>query len=172
MDVEYTHAIAPGAHILVVEAAPSSSQAKELQNQLDAVDTARHTKGVVAIAMSWGYNEMPNEASFDEHFTTPSGHAGITFIASSGDLGFSEYPSASPNVLSVGGTSLSLTSSGSYQSETAWFFSGGSYSPYEPEPSYQRSVQTTGQRATGRCGLRRRPEVRGVEVYRASPCSA
>ena len=46
MDVEYAHAIAPGAHILVVEAAPSSSQTKELQNQLNAVNTARNTKGV------------------------------------------------------------------------------------------------------------------------------
>jgi hypothetical protein len=33
--------------------------------------------------MSWGYGEMSNEASYDKYFTTPSGHAGITFIASS-----------------------------------------------------------------------------------------
>jgi hypothetical protein len=170
MDVEYAHAIAPGARILVVEAAPSNSQTQELQNQLNAVNTARNTPGVVAISMSWGYNEMSNEASYDGYFTTPSGHTGITFIASSGDFGFSEYPAASPNVLSVGGTSLYVTGSGSYQSETAWFYSGGSYSPYEPEPSYQRSVQTTGQRST--------PDVAfdadqgtGVEVYDTSPRS-
>jgi hypothetical protein len=171
MDVEYAHAIAPGARILVVEAAPSSSQSKELQNQLVAVNTARHTNGVVAISMSWGYNEMPNESSYDKDFTTPAGHAGITFIASSGDLGYSEYPAASPNVLSVGGTSLSLTSSGSYQSETAWFFSGGSYSPYEPEPSYQRSVQTTGQRSTPDVSFDADPNT-GVEVYETAPHSS
>ena len=130
MDVEYAHAIAPGARLLVVEAAPSNSQKQELQNQLNAVNTARNTTGVVAISMSWGYNETTNEASYDKYFTTPSGHKGITFIASSGDLGLSEYPAASPNVLSVGGTSLSITSSGNYESETAWFYSGGSYSPY------------------------------------------
>ncbi len=167
MDVEYAHAIAPGARILVVEAAPASSQKQEWQNQLVAVNVARNTPGVVAVSMSWGYNETANEASYDKYLTTPRGHAGITFIASSGDLGLAEYPAASPNVLSVGGTSLSLTSSGNYKSETAWFYSGGSYSPYEPEPNYQRSVQTTGQRAT--------PDVAfdadmstGVEVYETS----
>src|SRR5262249_20822814 len=57
-------------------------------------------------------------------------------------------PSVSPNVLSVGGTSLILTGSGGYRSETAWYFSGGGYSLFEPEPLYQRSVQATGQRST------------------------
>jgi hypothetical protein len=125
---------------------------------------------VVAISMSWGYNEMPNEATYDRYFTTPVGHTGITFIASSGDLGLAEYPAASPNVLSVGGTSLYLTSSGTYQSETAWFFSGGSYSPYEPEPSYQRSVQTTGQRATPDVAFDADSST-GVEIYETSPGS-
>jgi len=167
LDVEWAHAIAPGAAILVVEAAPSNSQAQELLNQLNAVNTARNTAGVVAISMSWGYNEMSNEASYDHYFTTPSGHTGITFIASSGDLGFAEYPAASPNVLSVGGTSLYVTSSGSYQSETAWFFSGGSYSPYESEPSYQRSVQTTGRRSTPDVAFDA-DESTGVEIYETS----
>jgi hypothetical protein len=170
MDVEYAHAIAPGARILVVEAAPASSQTEELQNQLDAVNTASHTKGVVAISMSWGYNEMPNEASYDRYFTTPAGHPGITFIASSGDLGYTEYPAASPNVLSVGGTSLFLSSSGSYQSEVAWFFGGGGYSPYEPEPAYQSSVQSTGQRVMPDVAFDADPGT-GVEVYETPPRS-
>jgi subtilase family serine protease len=170
MDVEYAHAIAPGARILVVEAAPSSSQRQELQNQLNAVNTARNTAGVDVISMSWGYDETSHEASDDRYFTTPVGHTGITFIASSGDAGYAEYPSTSPNVLAVGGTSLYLTSSGSYRSETAWFYSGGGYSTYEPEPRYQKSVQSTGQRAT--------PDVAfnadfntGVEIYATSPRS-
>ena len=45
MDVEWAHAIAPGANILVVEAAPSNSQTQELQNLLNAVNTARNTAG-------------------------------------------------------------------------------------------------------------------------------
>ncbi len=168
MDVEWAHAIAPAAKILVVEAAPSNSQTKELQNQLNAENTARKVAGVVTISMSWGFAEMPDESSYDSYFTTPAGHTGITFIASSGDYGFSWYPSASPNVLSVGGTSLFLTSSGTYQSETAWFWSGGGYSPFEPEPSYQSSVQMTGQRSTPDVSFDANSST-GVEIYETSP---
>ena len=120
MDVEWAHAIAPGANILVVEAAPSFSQSQELQNLLNAVNTARNTAGVVAVSMSWGFSEMPNESSFDSYFAIPAGHQGITFIAASGDSSGVEYPSASPNVLSVGGTTLNLTNGGAYTSEAAW----------------------------------------------------
>jgi subtilase family serine protease len=170
MDVEWAHTIAPGAKILVVEAAPSNSQTRELQNQLHAVSTARKKAGVVAISMSWGFTEKSNESSYDSDFTTPAGHAGITFIASSGDYGYSEYPAASPNVLSVGGTSLSLASSGRYQSETAWFWSGGGYSPYEAEPAYQRSIQSTGQRSTPDVSFDANLST-GVEIYETSTSS-
>ncbi|HEV3311851.1 MAG TPA: hypothetical protein VG815_15175, partial [Chloroflexota bacterium] len=87
MDVEWAHAIAPGAKILVVEATPSNSETRELQNQLAAVAIARNTLGVVAISMSWGFIERLGELSHDRYFTTPAGHTGITFIASSGDYG-------------------------------------------------------------------------------------
>jgi hypothetical protein len=170
MDVEWAHAIAPGAKILIVEAAPSKSVPKELQNQLKAVDIARNTPGVAVISMSWGFIERSSELTDDRYFTTPVGHQGITFIASSGDYGFSWYPSASPNVLSVGGTSLSLTSSGSYAAETAWYWSGGGYSPYEPEPSYQYSVQATGQRSTPDVSFDASPST-GVNIYETSPRS-
>jgi Subtilase family len=170
MDVEWAHAIAPGAKILVVEATPSNFETKELQNQLAAVDIARKTPGVVAISMSWGFAERSGELSYDRYFTTPAGHTGITFIASSGDYGFSWYPSASPNVLSVGGTSLSLSSSGSYQSETAWYWSGGAYSPDEPEPRYQSTVQMTGQRSTPDVSFDANPST-GVNIYETSPRS-
>lgn len=94
MDVESAHAIAPGANILVVEAAPSNSESQELRNLLNAVNTARNTAGVAAISMSWGFDEMANEGSYDSYFTTPAGHTGITFIASSGDSASVEYPSS------------------------------------------------------------------------------
>lgn len=154
MDVEWAHAIAPGANILVVEAAPSYSQTQELQNLLNAVNTARNSAGVVAVSMSWGFNEMQNESSYDSYFTTPSGHQGITFVAASGDSGVVEYPSASPNVLAVGGTTLNLTSVGAYGSESSWISSGGGYSQFEQEPSYQGTVQTSGAQHS-RCGVRR-----------------
>jgi subtilase family serine protease len=168
LDVEWAHAVAPGASILVVEAAPSYSTSQELTNLLGAVNTARNTPGVVAISMSWGFNEMPNESSYDSTFTTPSGHTGITFIAASGDNGGVEYPSASPNVLSVGGTTLNLSSTGGYGSETAWYSTGGGYSQFELEPSYQEGVQQTGARATPDVAFDGDPNT-GVEVYSTTP---
>src|SRR4051812_39410213 len=116
MDVEWAHAIAPGANILVVEAKSQSRR-----DIVAAVDTARRTPGVVAISMSWGFGEASYQSS--AHFRTPANHPGITFIAASGDSGASsgpEWPSVSPNVLSVGGTTLVLDRSGSYLAETAW----------------------------------------------------
>ncbi len=65
------------------------------------------------------------------------------FVASSGDAGApTSYPAVSPNVLSVGGTTLTLTALGTYSSESAWSGSGGGISSYESQPSYQKGVVT------------------------------
>ncbi len=166
LDVEWAHAIAPGANILVVEA-----NSQSIQDLLAAVNTARNAPGVVAVSMSWGFSETPNETSYDSYFTTPTGHQGITFIASSGDSGSlagASYPAASPNVLSVGGTTLLLSRSGAYLSESAWSDSGGGYSKYEPEPSYQAKVQDTGYKATPDVAFDGDPNT-GVQVYVTLP---
>jgi Subtilase family len=117
--------------------------------------------------MSWGFNESSGETAFDPTFRTPAGHQGITFVASSGDDGTAagpEYPSSSPNVLAVGGTTLLVNEVGDYFGEMAWSGSGGGYSPVEPEPSYQRSVQKTGHRSTPDVAFDADPNT-GVEVY-------
>src|SRR5262245_32680800 len=63
LDVEWAHAIAPGAKILLVEA-PSNS----LSNMLRAVDQAVN-QGAQVVSMSWiVYNELSNEATYDKHF--------------------------------------------------------------------------------------------------------
>src|SRR5437016_526643 len=54
LDVEWAHAIAPQAHILLVEAASASTS-----DLLTAVDYARSQPGVVAVSMSWGGHETP-----------------------------------------------------------------------------------------------------------------
>ncbi len=136
LDVEWAHAIAPAANLLLVEANSSS-----LSDLLKAVDTARNYPGVAVVSMSWGSSEFSGEASNDSHFTTPSGHTGVTFVASSGDSGgVVEWPAASPNVLSVGGTTLTLNSNNTWASETAWSGSGGGVSRYESTPSYQSGL--------------------------------
>ena len=79
LDVEWAHAIAPGANILLVEANSAS-----FSDLFTAVNYARHATGVVAVSMSWGGGEFSSESTFDSYFTTPSGHGGVTFVASSG----------------------------------------------------------------------------------------
>src|SRR5207248_2797397 len=82
LDVEWAHAIAPGAKILLVEARTSS-----LNDLLGAVDYARNYPGVSALSLSWGSAEFSTEGNYDSRFTTPAGHGGITFIGASGDNG-------------------------------------------------------------------------------------
>jgi hypothetical protein len=162
LDVEWAHALAPGASILVVEA-----RSQDLTDLLAAVNTARQQPGVVAVSMSWGFSETSGETSYDTVFATPAGHAGITFVASSGDsgsLGGAEYPAASPHVLSVGGTTLNLDINGDYLSETPWIGSSGGYSQYEAEPGYQTSVQVSGRRSTPDVAFDADPST-GVGVY-------
>lgn len=145
LDVEWAHAVAPAANILLVEAASSS-----LSNLFTAVDYAARQPGVAAVSMSWGGGEFSGESSYDSNFVTPAGHSGVVFLASSGDYGAPvSYPAASPNVVSVGGTTLSVDSQGNYLGESGWGGSGGGVSGYEAQPAYQAGVvtQTTTRRA-------------------------
>ena len=156
------HAIAP-VNIVVVEA-----KSQNRQSLLFAVDTARNMTGVSVVSMSWGFSEIPYQSSW--HFRTPAGHAGITFVAASGDNGLAggtNWPSVSPDVLSVGGTSLNVNDSGNYLGETAWYDSGGGFSKYNAEPSYQRAIQATGKRSNPDVAFLGDPNT-GVAVYETS----
>jgi subtilase family serine protease len=166
LDVEWAHAIAPGARILVVEA-----RSQNRNDLLACVNRARNTPGVVAVSMRWGFNESSTESS--SPFTTPAGHAGITFIAAAGDggaLGGPQWPAVSPNVLSVGGTTLNLDSAGNYLFETQWPGASGGYSQFVAEPSYQQSIQSSGKRRSPDVAFDGSPQT-GVEVYETAPHS-
>ena len=130
LDVEWAHAIAPSAKILLVEATTPSGA-----NLLKAVDYAAKQKGVSAISMSWGGKEFPEETTLDAHFKSISN---APFFASSGDNGAgASWPASSPNVIGVGGTSLTLSTSGALIKESAWQGSGGGVSAYEKAPAFQ-----------------------------------
>lgn len=164
LDVEWAHAMAPQASLLLVEANSSS-----LGNLLTAVNYARQQPGVVAVSMSWGAGEFSGETSYDGYFTTPSGHGGITFLAASGDSGAGTiWPAASPNVLAIGGTTLNIDSSGDYLSESGWSGSGGGVSLYESQPTYQSQsglvTQNTTQRTSPDVAFDANPNT-GVAVY-------
>jgi subtilase family serine protease len=129
LDVEWAHAIAPGAKIVLVEASSTN-----LNDILTGVDTAVKL-GAKQVSMSFGGGDFSSETSFDSHFNKP----GVSFFASSGDNGAGVcYPAASPYVTAVGGTSLTIdATTGARISETTWGGSGGGVSSYEARPSYQ-----------------------------------
>jgi len=163
LDIEWAHAIAPQANIILYEA--NSSSYNDLITA--AVNTARNNPNVTAISMSFGGGEFNGENTLDSYFTTPAGHAGVTFVASTGDGGApGGYPSYSPNVIAVGGTTLSVDASGNYLGETAWSSGGGGVSTLEAEPSYQSAFQTTGKRSIPDVAMDADPNS-GVAVYDA-----
>jgi hypothetical protein len=132
LDVEYAHAMAPGADILLVEATNNSP------GNLNAAVQYAANHGAVAVSMSYGSPEFAGETSQDSVFT----HAGVTYLSATGDGGAPGiYQAFSPNVVAVGGTSLVL-SGGNYSSESGWSGSGGGISQYETQPSYQVGVVT------------------------------
>jgi hypothetical protein len=143
LDVEWAHAVAPGAKVLLVEALTSS-----IGNLLGAVDYARKQPGVVAVSMSWGAGEFSGESSYDSYFVGQAGQ-GVTFLASSGDSGAgTSWPAVSSHVVAVGGTVLNLNGDNTWKSETGWSGSGGGISSYVSKPSYQSSVTQSSTKRT------------------------
>jgi subtilase family serine protease len=151
LDVEWAHVVAPAANILLVGAA-----SQNISDLMNAVDWARQQPGVSVVSMSFGLPEALVGHWYDSILTTPAGHTGVCFVASSGDFGFYnsarknqvgvQWPAADPTVLSVGGTNPNVAANGTYLGETAWSGSGGGYSGLYAEPSYQQGIQHRGVR--------------------------
>lgn len=162
LDIEWAHAMAPRAKIVLVEAATNS-----FANLFAAVDVASAIAGAREVSMSWGGSEFSSEASNDFHF--PSGN-GIVYFASSGDTGGTTiYPSASPFVVAAGGTRVNTNSSGNFLSETGWSGSGGGPSKYEPKPSYQINAVVGNARGIPDVSSDSDPNT-GVAVYDSTRC--
>jgi kumamolisin len=165
LGIQWAHAMAPGAKIVLVEAATNS-----FENLLAAVDvasalTSPYTKQV---SMSWGGSEFSSEASNDFHFLTN----GVVYFAASGDTGGKTiYPSASPYVVAAGGTSIHTTSGGTFISESGWSGSGGGLSLYESRPSYQDGIFSIvgSKRGIPDVSAVADPNT-GVAVYISTPC--
>jgi subtilase family serine protease len=133
LDVEYAHAGAPAAKIVLVEVAQ-----EDLQHLVLAVRYAvQHRLGDV-ISLSWGAPEQALGRDFVSSYSSIFSQAAsrhITIVASSGDSGVSgqddngnyyhhrvaSWPATSPYVTAVGGTRLNLNASGARNGlDTAW----------------------------------------------------
>ncbi len=155
LDVEWAHAIAPGATIILSVAASNGSG--DLLNAVDAAVNA----GATVVSMSWGGSEFSGMSFYDNHFNRPN----VTFTASSGDNGAGvEWPAVSPYVIGVGGTTLYLDANGNRSSETAWSGSGGGISSYYTESAYQTGWQTSNRRGVPDVSYLADPNT-GVLVY-------
>ncbi|MCM2535350.1 S53 family peptidase [Neobacillus pocheonensis] len=160
IDTQWVHALAPDATIHLVVAV--SSAAGDL---FSAVNFANNNLDVQVVSMSWGLPDSSFEQMFDHFFQK----SGTVYLAASGDIGGKvTYPSASPFVVSVGGTTLLLRQNGSRIAETGWNGSGGGPSLFVPKPNYQIGFVSGGKRGT--------PDVSfvgdlatGVSVFSSTP---
>jgi hypothetical protein len=162
IDIEAVHLMAPAASIDLVEATANSNA-----NLFTAEKTAASLPGVSVVSNSFGGGESPSETKYDTIMLAPH----VTFLAASGDNGAIAttpgggasgggpiYPSTSPNVVAVGGTSLYLNSAEAWSTETGWSYgsdayagqiaSGGGISAVELKPAYQQGVQQSNKYRT------------------------
>jgi subtilase family serine protease len=153
-DVEFVHAMAPDAHILLVLVGTNSL----LDGFSYVIDN--NAADVAVLSPSWAYwggGASDTAESYNEEYAK-SVSLKITLIAASNDWGSNNtvpwgtvvgefwtqhlpnsylMPQYSPYVTAIGGTVLTLSSEGSYGSETGWSRSGGGPSNLFREPSWQ-----------------------------------
>jgi kumamolisin len=136
LDIEWAHAMAPNAQIVLMEASSASNSA--LYQAVTAANSyiAAHG-GKGEVSMSWGGSETSSETSSDHYFT----QSGVVYFASAGDSPGVIYPSSSVNVVSAGGTQVNR-SGGNYTNQTAWSDGGGGASRYETRPSFQNAIES------------------------------
>jgi kumamolisin len=136
--------MAPTAKIYLVEAASASYS--DLLTAVSVANFLLKSAGGGEVSMSWGGSKFSTETNYDAYFTQP----GVVYFAASGDSRGVIWPSTSPNVVSVGGTSISRNAiTGVFQQEIAWRSGGSGPSVYETRPGYQNAISTIVQTRRG-----------------------
>jgi kumamolisin len=161
LDIEWAHAMAPNATIYLVEA--GSANYGDLLTAVAKANALLQSVGGGEVSMSWGGSEFASQTIYDSYFTQP----GVVYFAAAGDSPGVTWPSASPNVVSVGGTSISRNpTTGVYQTEVTWQSAGGGPSVYETRPTYQNGISgiVQGQRGIPDVAADANPSS-GVWVY-------
>jgi len=160
MDIEAVHSVAPGASIVL---------AYDTADPMNGVDYVTSHRLASVISNSWTYDcgftcsdtQLPSSevSSYDLRLATDAAQ-GVTILFASGDNGWkpdgstvgTQFPASDPNVLAVGATNLVLngcekTMCTGYGSESGAPISGGGYSGYFSEPSWQTStIGSTGSK--------------------------
>jgi DNA-binding beta-propeller fold protein YncE len=174
LDLEWTGAMAPGAALRFYGFA-SVAGGCPFQGLLDALTTAVNDNVADVLSISLGACELTYNSAIDptgqsylqamENEFAAAAAEQIGVVVASGDLGAYtcnsgqsnanptvSYPASSEYVTAVGGTTLTLSSTSAYLSETAWSSSttcgvpcgsGGGYSQVLAEPSWQSQAGIT-----------------------------
>jgi N-acetylneuraminic acid mutarotase len=143
LDLDAVSSACPNCHILLVEGNDSG---------LDSLGAAVNTAvalGAKYVSNSYGVpGEDPSETQYDAYYN----HPGVAVTVSTGDFGWDNniqggtspsWPADNPNVVSVGGTTLTKDSSVARGwIETAWNGAGSGCSQIEPHPDYQTGIDT------------------------------
>jgi len=134
LDLDMVSAIAPRAHIVLVEAKSASTA------NLGAAVNEAVKLGAKFVSNSYGGSESSSDPKYDTRYYD---HPGVAVTASSGDGGYGvEYPAASQYVTAVGGTSLKTAANARGWTESVWSTSstegaGSGCSAYDAKPSWQ-----------------------------------
>ncbi len=137
LDLDMVSAIAPNAHIILVEAKTAS-----MTNLGTAVNEAVKL-GAKFVSNSYGGGESSADTSYDSSYFN---HPGVAITVSSGDSGYGvQYPAASKYVTAVGGTALNRSSSSRGWTESVWSTSsvegaGSGCSSYDAKPTWQKDT--------------------------------
>jgi subtilase family serine protease len=167
LDVEYAHAIAPDANILLVETPVAETEGVEGFPEMMAAENYVINHGLAdVISQSFGATEntFPDTQSlFNLRYAFQNAAAhNVTVLGSSGDTGATNYmldltnlypypvnswPSSDPLVTSIGGTQLHLDADGNrIAPDQAWNdgfgATGGGLSQVFGRPSYQATVKS------------------------------
>jgi kumamolisin len=159
LDTEWSSSLAPGANVRVY--ATKDLEFSDIDEAYAAIYSDVINTPALAIhqmTMSFGaaeYYVSSSQLTTDDQYFTELAAAGVTIFASSGDVGATpsssgtaggrhetpETPASDPNVTGVGGTSLTVYSSGQEATEVVWNnsygASGGGVSSHFAEPSWQ-----------------------------------
>ena len=160
LDVQQSSSNAPGANVLVYEAADPLNATFDDMYEQAAIDPR-----VDVMTTSWGSCEAgadPNEVAADNDLFEQAAAEGQTAFAASGDNGSKDcgtnsppfglpgqpnptnidFPSSSWWIAAAGGTTLALNANRTIHSEVAWSGSGGGISGFFSLPPYQQAVPT------------------------------
>lgn len=173
IDVEWAHATAPGASIVLLTSPVAETQGITGMPELLALEkyaVDHHLGKIISqsfLATENTLMDAPGRALIEdfEAFFRRAKREHVTFLAAAGDWGATNheiddttfypystvgYPASSPNVTAIGGTSLHADLNGTWQSEVTWnghgYATGGGVSQVFDEPIWQWGLPQSSQK--------------------------